>query len=110
MEALETIANNHIIPFLANVAKALVTLAVLATKDLIKLSYLAAIFATNRVVANNREQDIKGETANPSETLESKAVNYPVSIPITDKVKLVDNVQKIICLGQFSYVMNLVMR
>lgn len=84
LDALETIANNHIIPFLADVAKALVTLAVLATKGLIKLSYLAVIFATNRVVANNREQDIKGETANPDETLESKAINYPVSIPMSE--------------------------
>ena len=84
LDALETIANQHLIPFLANVAKALVTLAVLATKGLIKLSYLAAIFATNRVVASNREQDIKGETANLDETLESKAINYPVSIPISE--------------------------
>ena len=84
LDALETIANNHIIPFLADVAKALVTLVILGTKGLIKLSYLAALFATNRVVANNREQDIKGETANPDETLESKAINYPVSIPISE--------------------------
>ena len=67
LDAIETIANNHIIPFLADVAKALVTLVILATKGLIKLSYLAAIFATNRVVANkqstettdtNRETDV----------------------------------------------------
>ena len=69
LDALETIANDHIIPFLADVAKALVTLFILGTKGLIKLSYLAAIFATNRVVANHQEQNIKHETAKPNETV-----------------------------------------
>ena len=63
LDAIETIANNHVIPFLANVAKALVTLVILATKGLIKLSYLAAIFAINRVATNNREPDINHETS-----------------------------------------------
>ena len=83
LDALETIANDHIIPFLANVAKALVTLAILGTKGLIKLSYLAAIFATNRVTTNNREQDINHETTNPDEAVSSEATNYPVSISIS---------------------------
>ena len=83
LDALETIANDHIIPFLANVAKALVTLAVLATKGLIKLSYLAAIFATNRVATHNREQDINYETTNLNQTVESKATNNSVSISIS---------------------------
>ena len=75
LDALETIANNHIIPFLADVAKALVTLAVLATKGLIKLSYFAVIFATNRVVTNKQST----ETTNTDRETE-----VPVSIPISE--------------------------
>ena len=75
LDALETIANNHIIPFFANVAKALVTLAVLATKGLIKLSYLAAIFATNRVVANKQSTDT---------TDTDREIDVPVNISISE--------------------------
>ena len=75
LDALETIANDHIIPFLANVAKALVTLVILGTKGLIKLSYLAAIFATNRVVANKQSTDT---------TDTDREIDVPVSIPISE--------------------------
>ena len=75
LDALETIANNHIIPFLADVAKALVTLAVLTTKGLIKLSYLAAIFATNRVIANKQSTDT---------TDTDRETDAPVSISISE--------------------------
>ena len=75
LDALETIANDHIIPFLANVAKALVTLVILATKGLIKLSYLAAIFATNRVVANKQSTDT---------TDTDREIDVPVNIPISE--------------------------
>lgn len=74
LDALETIANNHIIPFLADVAKALVTLAVLAAKGLIKLSYLAAIFATNRIVANKQSTEV---------TDTNQETDAPISIPIS---------------------------
>lgn len=74
LDALETIANNHIIPFLADVAKALVTLVILGTKGLIKLSYLAAIFATNRVVANKQSTDT---------TDTDREIDVPVNIPIS---------------------------
>lgn len=67
LDAVETITNQHLIPFVANVAKALVTLGILATKGLIKLSYIMAIFATNQF--NNHEDtkttDIKQETNDP---------------------------------------------
>lgn len=82
LDAIETIANQHLIPFFANVAKALVTLVILATKGLVKLSYLATIFATNRVASNNREQDIDRETRNLDQTVSSKATNKSVSMPI----------------------------
>ena len=75
LDALETIANNHIIPFLANVAKALVTIVILGTKGLIKLSYLTAIFATNRVVANKQST----ETTDTNQETE-----VSVSIPISE--------------------------
>ncbi len=75
LDALETIANQHLIPFLANVAKALVTLAILATKGLIKLSYLAAIFATNRVVANKQSTDT---------TDTDREIDVPVNISISE--------------------------
>ena len=75
LDALETIANNHIIPFLADVAKALVTLVILGTKGLIKLSYLAAIFATNRVVANKQSTDT---------TNTDREIDAPVNIPISE--------------------------
>ena len=75
LDALETIANNHIIPFLADVAKALVTLAILGTKGLIKLSYLAAIFATNRVVANKQSTDT---------TDTDREIDIPVDISISE--------------------------
>lgn len=64
-------------------AKALVTLVILATKGLVKLSYLATIFATNRVATNNREQEINPETTNLDRTVSSKATNDSVSIPIS---------------------------
>ena len=83
LDVIEIIANQHLIPFIANVAKALVTLVILATKGLVKLSYLAAIFATNRVATNNREQDIDRETTNLDQTVESEATNNSVSIPIS---------------------------
>ena len=83
LDALETIANQYLIPFIANVAKALITLVILATKGLIKLSYLAAIFATNRVVTKNPEQDINHETTNLDQTISSEATNNSVSIPIS---------------------------
>ena len=41
LDALETIANQYLIPFIASVASALVTLVILAAKGFIKLSYLA---------------------------------------------------------------------
>jgi len=82
LDAIETIANQHLISFFANVAKALVTLVILATKGLVKLSYLAAIFATNRVATNNREQDINPETTNLDQTVSSKPTNKSVSMPI----------------------------
>ena len=82
LDAIEIIANQHLIPFLANVAKALVTLVILATKGLVKLSYLAAPFATNRVATNNREQDINPDTTNLDQTVSSEATNDSVSIPI----------------------------
>ena len=78
LDALETIANNHIIPFLTNVAKALVTLVILGTKGLIKLSYLTAIFATNRVVANKQ---------NTETTDTNQETDVPVSIPISEDSK-----------------------
>ena len=83
LDAIEIIANQHLIPFFANVAKALVTLVILATKGLIKLSYLAVIFATNRVATNNREQDIDRETTNLNKTVSCKATNNSVNIPIS---------------------------
>jgi|GEM_PF-4357419 len=85
LDGLETIVNQYLIPFFAYVVKALVTLVILATKGLIKLSYLAAIFATNRFATNNREQDINHETTNLKETVESEATNNSVSIPISEK-------------------------
>ena len=75
LDALETIANQHLIPFLANVAKALVTLAILGTKGLIKLSYLASIFAANRVVANKQNTDT---------TDTDREIDVPVDIPISE--------------------------
>lgn len=75
LDALETIANDHIIPFLADVAKALVTLAILGTKGLVKVSYLAAIFATSRVVANKQSTDT---------TDTDRETDAPVSIPISE--------------------------
>ena len=75
LDAIETIANNHIIPFLADVSKALVTLVILGTKGLIKLSYLAAIFAANSDGTNKQSTEA---------TDTNQEANVPVSIPISE--------------------------
>ena len=78
LDAVETIINQHLIPFVANVAKALVTLVVLATKGLVKISYIIAIFTTNQFATvnnNNNHEDTKITDAN-------QETNVSVSIPI----------------------------
>ena len=82
LDAVEIIVNERIIPFLANVPKALVTLTILVLKALIKVARQASIFATEYRTkpANVPVENQISEDTQDTETVEDTKVESEIII------------------------------